>query len=78
MLPGACLPLSKSLRARRVEPGLYVVEGAYEGEYEYFAPSPLFPSLDSDPGPSAASNEGFSSAQHNEVLPGPTEDEAVS
>ncbi len=34
---------AKNLKVNRVGDGIYVVEKAYGGEYDFFAPSPLFP-----------------------------------
>ena len=30
------------LKLKEVETGLFVVENVYDGEYDFFAPSPLF------------------------------------
>jgi hypothetical protein len=43
MLPGSIKPFSKKeLRIEKIEDGLYVVRGAYEGQYDFFEASPLF------------------------------------
>ena len=48
MLPSGLVKDSDYL-VREIEPGLYVVEGAYEGEYDFFAPSRLYGTLKEDP-----------------------------
>ena len=57
MLPSGIRPLPENkLRADREDEGLYVVKGAYEGEYDLFSPSPLFP--ESQPGTDETEQHG--------------------
>lgn len=44
MLPGSVRrPDDKKLVATREAGGIYVVHGTYDGEYDFFAPSPIVP-----------------------------------
>ena len=40
MAPSGIVPTALTTEA--VAPGLWVVHGAYDGTYDFFAPSPLF------------------------------------
>ena len=41
ILPGGTIFKGK-LVAKQIEKGLYIIENAYDGEYNFFEPSPLF------------------------------------
>jgi len=43
MLPSGLVCTSNDdVRVNELGPGLYIVEDAYEGDYDFFAPSPLY------------------------------------